>query len=162
MYGNKLKTREKQYHQKFCRNSALCSTSYKSSSRPLEINSTVQNVFPDSVKLLSKNGNDPPVQSLEIDRFLDCCSENQELAAAPFCFFLSFIFCSLINWWWLPKKRVYTNTLVSQVNKKTMTWRFWALFDGLSSWAKENKPNKVPRCPSVKSLQTNHCQLPSN
>ena len=39
------------------------------------------------------------------------------------------------------QKRVYTNTLVSQVNKKTMTYMFWALFDGLSSWAKENKPN---------------------
>ena len=38
------------------------------------------------------------------------------------------------------QKRVYTDALVSQVNKNEWL-RFWALFDGLSSWAKENKPN---------------------
>ena len=51
------------------------------------------------------------------------------------------------------QKRVYTNTLVSQVNKKTMTYIFWALFDGLSSWAKENKPNTVVvHYPSIVNL----------
>ena len=38
-------------------------------------------------------------------------------------------------------KHVSTDTLVSQVNKSQWLG-FWALFDGLSSWAKENKPNK--------------------
>ena len=105
--GNKLKTREKQYHQKFCRNSVLCSSSYKSSSRPLETNSTVQNVGPDAVKLLSKNGDDPTVQSLGMDRFLGCCSENRELAAALFCFFLSSIFCFLFYVGGCPKTCIY-------------------------------------------------------
>ena len=125
MYGNKLKTKEKQYHQKFCRNSALCSSSYKSSSRPLETNSTVQNVGPDAVKLLSKNGDDPTVQSLEIDRFLGCCSEKRELMNG--CFFLSSMFCfSLLLLCSLSvggcPKPITTDTLVSQVNKKSMTW----------------------------------------
>ena len=102
------------------------------------------------MKLLSKNGDDPPVQSLGIDRFLGCCSENRELAAALFCFFLSSIFCSLLllSLFYIllslvggcPKTCMQLSTLVSQVNKKLMTWT-WALFDGLSSWAKENKPN---------------------
>jgi hypothetical protein len=44
------------------------------------------------VKLLSKNGDDPPVQSLGIDRFLGCYREKRELLmAALFFFFLSSI-----------------------------------------------------------------------
>ena len=46
------------------------------------------------------------------------------------------------------QKRVYPDTLVSQVNKKQWLTCFWALFDGLSSWAKENKPNKSPPFPN--------------
>ena len=67
----------------------------------------------------------------------------------------SLLFCSLfysvLSSWWLPKN-VYTNTLVSQVNKKPMTYIFWALFDGLSSWAKENKPNMFHYQPRSESI----------
>ena len=92
------------------------------------------------MKLLSKNGDDPTVQSLGIDRFLGWYSEKTGAADGCSLFLLSLFYSFVLSGWWLPKN-VYTNTLVSQVNKKLMTYIFWALFDGLSSWAKENKPN---------------------
>ena len=140
MYGNKLKRKEKQYHQKFCRNSVLCSSSYKSSSRSLETNSTVQNVGPDSVKLLSKNGDDPTVQSLGIDRFLGCCSEKRELMNG--CFFLSSIFCSLMLV--AAQKHVSTDTLVSQVNKKINDLDFGPYLMGFPHGLRKTNPTNLP------------------
>ena len=54
--------------------SALCSYPCNSTSRPLQTNSTVQNVRPDVLMIQSKNENDPTVQSPWIGGFLGCCN----------------------------------------------------------------------------------------
>ena len=92
---NQTKDKRETTSPESAENSALCSSSYKSSSRPLETNSTVQNVGPDAAKLLSKNGDDPTVQSLGIDRFLGYYSEKRELMKNSLLLLSLFYYCVL-------------------------------------------------------------------